>query len=232
MIASRRILLVLIAALPIPLGATEADETPTSGLPKVVIVGDSIRLSYAFVVSKQLAGKAIVISPRENGGDSNNVLKHLDEWVISEKPAIVHFNCGIHDTKRFKSTSKFQVSPERYEANLREIVGRIRSETGATVLFATTTPIHDARAAQVRKDRDYELLDAIVKRYNAIAKKAMQELTVPVNDLHAAVSNPGEAFETEDLIAADGVHLTTAGRELLGKTVATFIARQLAAGEK
>jgi lysophospholipase L1-like esterase len=84
----------------------------------------------------------------------------------------------------------------------------------------------------VRKDRDYELLDAIVKRYNAIAKKAMQELTVPVNDLHAAVSNPGEAFETEDLIAADGVHLTTAGRELLGKTVATFIARQLAAGEK
>jgi predicted NodU family carbamoyl transferase len=41
----------------------------------------------------------------------------------------------------FKSTSRFQVPPEQYEANLRKIVERIRQETGAVVLFATSTPM-------------------------------------------------------------------------------------------
>ena len=29
------------------------------------------------------------------------MLKNLDEWVIRQQPAVVHFNCGIHDTKEF-----------------------------------------------------------------------------------------------------------------------------------
>ena len=118
------------------------------------------------------------------------MLKHLDQWVINEKPAVVHFNCGIHDTKKFKSTGKFQVSPEQYEANLRKIVERIRNGDGCVVLFATTTPILDDRAAETRRDRDYELLGASVRQYNAIAKKVMRELEVPINDLHSALSNP------------------------------------------
>ena len=42
---------------------------PTSGekenpkLPKVVLVGDSIRLNYAPIVAKQLEGIAVVVSP-------------------------------------------------------------------------------------------------------------------------------------------------------------------------
>ena len=66
-------------------------------LPVVVLVGDSIRLSYAPMVATRLAEKARVVSPKPNGGDSSNVLKHLQEWVIAEKPDVVHFNCGIHD---------------------------------------------------------------------------------------------------------------------------------------
>ena len=54
--------------------------------PKVVLVGDSIRLGYAPLVAGKLDGKAVVVSPKANGGDSTNVLKHLDEWVIREKP--------------------------------------------------------------------------------------------------------------------------------------------------
>ena len=70
---------------------------------------------------------------------------------------------------------------------------------------------------------------------NEAVHLAAADLGLPavlVNDLHAAVSDPGEAFEREDLIAADGVHLTTAGRQLIGETVAAFIARQLAADGK
>jgi lysophospholipase L1-like esterase len=220
-------LAILISAVALAPGLQAADETATTDLPKVVIVGDSIRLSYAPTVVKQLAGVAIVISPKANGGDSSNVLKHLDQWVINEKPAIVHFNCGIHDTKKFKSMGKFQVPPEQYAANLRKIVERIRTETDAVVLFATTTPIVDDRAAQTRRDRDYELLDASVCQYNAIAKKVMQELEVPINDLHSTLSNPERATKAEGLIGSDGVHLKSEAKELLGKAVAAFIGSHL-----
>jgi len=205
----------------------QPSETTANALPKVVLVGDSIRLSYASVVVTNLDGMAVVVSQKANGGDSRNVLKNLDQWVIREKPAVVHFNCGIHDTKHFKAMGKFQVSPEQYEANLRKIVERIRKETDAVVVFATTTPILDDRAAAARKDRDYELLESSVARYNALAKRVMKELNVPVNDLHTAMSKPDRPLTTETLIGKDGVHLTTQARELLGKRIAVFVGERL-----
>src|SRR5438105_2286570 len=66
------------------------------GLPRVVLIGDSIRLGYAPLVAEKLTGKAVIISPMENGGDSSNVLKNLDAWVIKAKPTLVHLNCGLH----------------------------------------------------------------------------------------------------------------------------------------
>jgi len=208
-----------------------AEDAISTSHPKVVLVGDSIRLSYAPQVASQLAGKAVVVSPRANGGDSSNVLKHLEEWVIREKPAVVFFNCGIHDTKKFKSTGKFQVSPQQYAANLREIVQRIRNKTEAVVLFATTTPILDDRAAQARRDRDYELLNASVVQYNEIAQGIMNDLEVPVCDLYATLRNHGQPTPIDDLIVSDGVHPTPAGRELLGDTVAAFVSMHLPTGK-
>jgi len=205
-----------------------ADQDPGEPkLPKVVLIGDSIRLSYAPAVTRELEGTATVVSPKPNGGDSSNVLKHLQEWIVNERPDVVHFNCGIHDTKKFKKTGKFQVSPEQYAENLRQIVTRIRKETGAVVLFAASTPILDDRAAAARAGRDYELLNASIEQYNAIARKVMQELKVPVNDLNEVLAKPEPPLKTEELIVADGVHLTEQGRQMLGQRVAGFIRKHL-----
>lgn len=198
-----------------------------STLPKVALIGDSIRLSYAPTVIRELKGVAEIVSPKANGGDSSNVLKNLDRWVLSEKPDVVHFNCGIHDTKKFFSTGHFQVSPEKYEANLRAIVKRIREKTHATTIFATTTPILDERAAAKRKGRSYSLTGAAIEQYNAIAIKTMRELKVPINDLNAVIDKPSKPYSTDDLIAGDGVHMNPSARELLGKQVAEFIRKQL-----
>src|SRR5271167_2117354 len=81
----------------------QAGPSPKPELPRVVLVGDSIRLGYAPRVAQRLSGKAVVISPAENGGDSANVLAHLDEWVLRQKPNVVHLNCGLHDLKRSKT---------------------------------------------------------------------------------------------------------------------------------
>lgn len=193
-------------------------------LPRVVLHGDSIRLGYAPLVAKKLEGKAIVISYKANGNDSTNQLKTIKEWALNEKPDIVHFNCGIHDTKKDKKTGKFQTSPEQYEANLRKIVAIIRQETGAKVIFALTTPIHDERAAKQREKASYDLLDASTVEYNKIAERVMKELKVPVNDLRAVI---GDADERAKLIVPDGVHFTPAGSEKLATAVAEVVEKQL-----
>ena len=99
-----RLVLLSIIVVAITPGRTVSDEPAKPNLPKIVLIGDSIRLSYAPTVVEQLAGKAVVVNPSANGGDSSNVLRHLDEWIIRERPAVVHINCGIHDTEKFKST--------------------------------------------------------------------------------------------------------------------------------
>jgi lysophospholipase L1-like esterase len=221
----------LAAAALLCSAAALAAEPAKADLPKVVLLGDSIRLSYAPLVAKQLEGKTQIVSPPANGGDSGNVLKHLEEWAIREQPAIVHFNAGIHDTKKAKASGMFQVSPAEYEANLRQIVSRIRKETEATVLFATTTPIHDQRAAAARQERDYELLNASVEQYNAIAVKVMGELKVPIEDLHTVLAKPKGGKTLDELIVADGVHLTPEGREMVGQAVAGFLQQHLPAAK-
>ncbi|MEZ6067207.1 MAG: SGNH/GDSL hydrolase family protein [Planctomycetaceae bacterium] len=221
MIIVTALLLTLLAHRPVG-----ADEPVVR--PKVVLLGDSIRLSYAPTVIRELEGRAVVVHPQANGQDSANLLKHLQEWVIAEKPDVVHFNCGIHDTKKDKATGGFQVPPEQYAANLREIVETIRRETSATVIFATTTPIIDDRAASKRQDRSYELLDASIEQYNAIAVEVMRELKVPVDDLRAVC---GDARERAELMNDDGVHFGAAGQERLGKAVAVCLLQHLPVGD-
>jgi acetyl esterase/lipase/dienelactone hydrolase/lysophospholipase L1-like esterase len=196
---------------------------PSTGpaAPKVVLIGDSIRLGYAPRVINRLAGKAVVVSPPENGGDSANLLAHLDEWVVREKPDVVHLNCGLHDLKRARKDGRFQVELGRYEENLRRIVGLIREKTDASIVFADTTPVIDDRHA--RRRADFDRVEADVRRYNAAAVAVMAKLGVPVNDLHGVVEHEG----VENAIGPDGVHYTAAGSARLAEAVSDCVLRQL-----
>jgi lysophospholipase L1-like esterase len=181
-------------------------------------------MAYAPLVAKQLEGKAVVISFKNNGTDSTNQLKTINQWAIAEKPDVVHFNCGIHDTKKDKKSGVHQTSPEQYEKNLRQIVETLRKQTGATVIFALTTPIHDERAIKQRADKSYDLLDASTVEYNNIAERVMKELNVPINDLRSVC---GDAKEQAKLIVPDGVHFTPAGNAKLAKAVAEVVEKNL-----
>ncbi len=194
-------------------------EQPKSTLPRVLLLGDSIRLGYAPLVAKRLEGLAEVVSPPENGGDTRTTLKLLDRWLEDARPTIIHFNCGLHDLKRGKG-GEFQVAPEDYEKNLAAIAGRIRKAT-PYVLFATTTPIHDARHAA--RKAAFDRFDRDVAAYNARAVKAMLGIGIPVDDLYRIVQDGDPAA----MLGADGTHTTTAGNERLADAVADCIRRRL-----
>ena len=66
----------------------------------IVLIGDSIRMGYQEKVREQLADWAYVWVPEENGGTSENILAHLDKWVLSRRADVVHINCGLHDIKK------------------------------------------------------------------------------------------------------------------------------------
>jgi lysophospholipase L1-like esterase/dienelactone hydrolase len=189
-------------------------------LPRVLLLGDSIREGYAPLVAKKLEGVAVVVAPKENGGDTANTLKLLDKWLEGSKPAVVHFNCGLHDLKFGKKTHAFQVPPEDYTRNLKAIIERLKKET-PSVVFATTTPIIDDRHAA--RKADFDRFDRDVRAYNERAVKQVLELGIPVDDLYRIVQDGGPA----ELLGKDGTHYTEAGNERLADAVADCVRRQL-----
>jgi lysophospholipase L1-like esterase len=188
-------------------------------LPKVVLVGDSIRMGYAPLVAERLAGKAVVISAKANGEDTANLLRNLDEWVIKEQPAVVHINAGLHDLK--VTNKAYQVPLAEYEKNLKTILERIRTGTKARIIFATTTPILDSLHA--RRKVGFDRFQADVQKYNAAAVAIMKASGVPLDDLHDIVEDGGK----DKLMLGDGTHYTPQGYELLASAVTESIVRAL-----
>jgi lysophospholipase L1-like esterase/dienelactone hydrolase len=195
-------------------------QQPKGEPPRVLLLGDSIRIGYAPLVAKKLAGRAEVISPAENGGDTANTVKFLDKWLADGRPLVVHVNCGLHDLKFAKKTQTHQVPLDQYEANLKAIVERLRKAT-PHVVFATTTPIIDVRHAG--RKADFDRFDKDVRAFNERAARVMLELGVPVDDLYRIVQDGGPAA----MLGKDGTHYTPAGYDRLADAVADCVLRQL-----
>jgi lysophospholipase L1-like esterase len=167
-----------------------------------------------------------VWAPDENGGDSRNVLAHLDAWVFAQRPDILHINCGLHDIKRPFDSGELAVPVAHYEANVRQILTRIldgfeqTTSSGPQVIWATTTPVNEAWH-HARKP--FDRFEADVRVYNAVAVRVAGELGVPINDLFTLVMEAGR----DQYLVPDGVHFTDAGYRRLGQAVAAKITRYL-----
>jgi lysophospholipase L1-like esterase len=178
-------------------------------LPRVLLIGDSISMGYTVPVRKLLEGKANVHRVPENGGPTTHGLKNLDRWLGEGKWDVVSFNWGLHDLKVDRE-GKYQVAIDDYEKNLRSLVARLK-KTGAKLIWVSTTPVPEGKLSPVRKPGDEV-------KYNAIAKKVMEENGVAVNDLHAFA-----AARLREIQMPANVHFTKAGSEVLGKEVASVI---------
>jgi lysophospholipase L1-like esterase len=157
--------------------AEEIKDTP--GLPRVLIIGDSISMGYTKPVRDLLKDKANVHRIPVNGGPTKNGMQNIDKWLGADKWDVIHFNWGIHDLK-YMPDEKRQVEPADYEANLRALVAKMKA-TGAKLIWATTTPIPDGELNPPRRFGK-------VPEYNAIAQKVMSENGVAIDDLNTAIT--------------------------------------------
>ena len=186
---------------------------------KVILVGDSIRRGYEPVAVRELKGWAEVIEMGSiQGGNTRNLLAHLDEWVIARDPDIVHLNAGLHDMARAPGPGpENRVPLDEYRANLERILQTLQRETRAALIFALTTPVDLGRQLAIAKGVNRTSED--VAAYNAAAAEIASGFGAAVNDLHTAVVEAGSG----ELLDEDGVHFTAAGDEVLGRAVAAAV---------
>jgi acyl-CoA thioesterase-1 len=192
-----------------------------AGLPRVLLIGDSISIGYTLPTRELLKGVANVHRIPTNGSSTDVGLKSLDAWLATDgadkKWDVIHFNWGLHDLKHWKDgkldLAGPQVNPvEQYEKNLREIVARLK-KTGAKLIWASTTPVPEGSGGRVAKD---ELA------YNEAALRVMKEEGVAIDDLHTFA-----ASKLAEIQLPKNVHFTGAGCKALAEQVAASIKRAL-----
>ena len=185
-----------------------------AGLPRVLLIGDSISIGYTIPTRELLEGKANVHRIGANGGPTTRGLASIDKWLGDGPWDVIHFNWGIHDLRHMPD-GKRQVEPDDYEANLEKLVARLK-QTGATLVFATTTPIPKGK---LNPDRTF----GSETQYNQIAHRVMERHGVIVNDLHGYVMPKFDRYhKPRDL------HYTEEGSQFLAEKVAKVIAETIA----
>ena len=191
--------------------AAAFSQGPGGGLPRVLIIGDSISMGYTEPVKKLLAGKADVQRIAENGGPTSNGVAHLDQLPAGPWKVIT-FNFGLHDMKL--DTGTHQVDVPQYEANLKVIVEALR-KTGAKLVWVTTTPVPTGKLSPKRERSDAPL-------YNEAAARVLKGKVDAVCDLYAFVLS-----REPELQLKENVHFTPAGYDFLAQQVAATIETQL-----
>jgi hypothetical protein len=173
-------------------------------LPRVLLIGDSVSRGYTQAVRRALAGKANVHRAPANCGPTASGIKNIDAWLASAPGGgtwdVIHFNFGIHDRN---------TPVADYVARLERLVERMQ-QTGATLVWATTTPIPD--------DPEKRQTAASIVERNLAAAEVMQRHGVVVDDLYAFIEpHLAEVQPPKD------VHFTAQGYDMLGGQVAEAI---------
>ncbi|MFN0075307.1 MAG: SGNH/GDSL hydrolase family protein [Prosthecobacter sp.] len=157
-----------------------------AGLPRVLLIGDSISMGYTLDVREMLKGKANVHRIPTNGGPTTNGLANIKAWLGESKWDVIHFNWGLHDLKYIAEDpskradpkapgSHLQVPLADYEKNLAELVKTMQA-TGAKLIWCDTTPVPAGSDGRVQGDE---------VKYNEAAARVMTAAGIPTDDLRA-----------------------------------------------
>ncbi len=199
---------------------TEIDDQP--GLPRVLLIGDSISIGYTLPVRELLKGKVNLHRIPTNGGPTIKGLEQIDAWIGKKKWDVIHFNWGLHDLKYMgpngenlfpkEKGGKVQVALLEYEKNLERLVHRL-SKTGAKLIWRNTTPIPPGSKGRY-------VGDSI--RYNSAASRVMIRHGIPTHDLFTLSRE-----RMKEIMRPANVHYTEEGSRVLAESVAEVILEAL-----
>jgi lysophospholipase L1-like esterase len=175
---------------------------------KIILLGDSIRLSYGNRVRELLGEGYTVWQPEDNCRFAAYTLRMLFDYKAQLEGAdVIHFNCGLWDMCDLFGDGPFTPLEVYVEQMVR--IAKILKTYAPVVIFATTTPPspkmwgHDLNR---------------VRAYNAAAMAALEPLGVLFDDLFTPV-----AEDIDRMISEDYLHASPYGVEILANRVADCI---------
>ena len=192
------------------------------GLPRVLLIGDSISIGYTLPTRALLEGKVNLHRIPTNGGPTIKGLEQIDTWLGKKKWDVIHFNWGLHDLKYMgpngenlfpkEKGGKVQVPIQEYEKNLERLVVRMK-KTNAKLIWRNTTPVPPGSKGRY-------VGDSI--KYNAAAARVMIRHGIPTHDLFTMSKK-----RMKEIMLPANVHYTKDGSEVLGGDVAMVILEAL-----
>ena len=175
---------------------------------KIILLGDSIRLSYGNRVRELLGEGYTVWQPEDNCRFAAYTLRMLFDYKAQLEGAdIIHFNCGLWDMCDLFGDGPFTPLEVYVEQMVR--IAKILKTYAPVVIFATTTPPSPKMWGH---DLDR------VRAYNAAAMAALEPLGILFDDLFTPVAEDIDRMISEDLL-----HASPYGVEILANRVADCI---------
>ena len=194
-----------------------ANPVDKPGLPRVLIVGDSISIGYTPRVRKLLDGVANVHRPKTNCRWSAYGDEHIEEWVGDSKWDVIHFNFGLWDWYGWRQESK--ATPESYAKSLESSIKKIRKKSAAKLIFGITTP----PCIAAERNAHIVVPEERAKEFNKAARTVMEKHKVGINNLYDLIIKRRGELQ----LAENDVHYNDKGRDILAQQVASRIKRAL-----
>ncbi len=186
---------------------------PRPGLPRVLLIGDSVMNGYRAEVCRLLQGKANVdawVNPYHQA--SPELPRAVRESPAGGPYRVIHFNMGLHGWQ------KGRIPDGQFEPLMRAYVRLIQENAaGAKLIWASSTPV-------TAKGRPGELdpeINAIIVEQNRLAASVVQQAGIPIDDLYPL------AASHLDLAKGDQFHWTEKAYRLMAAAVADSVAAAL-----
>ena len=218
-------LTVLLFAAPAAPGA-DAKSVPLKKGDRIVFLGDSITAGgvrpngYVTLIKKELTDKhkdldIKVIGAGISGNKVPDLQSRLERDVLAKKPTVVMIYIGINDVWHGEKDPKRGTSKDKFEAGLKEIIGKIKGG-GARVILCTPSVIGE-------KADGSNSLDAKLDEYSAISRRVAHEEKVELCDLRKAFLNYLKKNNADNkekgILTTDRVHLNAAGNRFVAEVM-------------
>jgi lysophospholipase L1-like esterase len=194
---------------------------------RIITLGDSItkavrpgvtaEQSFAAIVQRQLRAQGLNVEVQNvgiGGERTDQALLRLDKAVISRKPHLVTIMYGTNDGWVDKGKTESRLPLDKYEANLRELVARLKAADIQPVLM--TEPMFGEKNQKngVGEDGNVRLAQYVDR-----CRKVAREAETPLVDHFGhwgVMAGRGQALQDW---TTDGCHPNPVGQEILAQRI-------------
>ena len=215
----------MLSLLVLPPGAR--GEFPTDDHLTIVTLGDSItkgvrpgvrpEQTFSAVWEAKLRRQGVPVEVHNvgiGGERTDQALRRLDQEVIALHPDLVIVMYGTNDSWVDPGKAKSRLSAETYEANLRELIRRLRAAHIQSVLM--TEPMY---GAGFMKNGLGEEANGRITGYMEVCRKVAADLQVPLVDNFAVWGAARRGGQPLQDWTTDGCHPNPAGHAVIAETM-------------